>query len=165
MPMKSVLEKLWEVEPRAELWWDSSPLLYAAWKKQLLTKAPPESHAEWDAQLTRLFNEADPAASLRARYDDAARTVPYSAQEWDSVVKQWRLLARLLRLRGGAGDAARADALAALAGQYAPGAEPEVWPRPPVPRSAPRSVSATSSSRLRARRPGFAGPRPPLAPA
>ncbi len=40
-----------------------------------------------------------PLESLRRCYDEAVAKVPNSAREWDSVVKQWRILAGFLRLR------------------------------------------------------------------
>ena len=58
MPMKSVLEKLWEVEPRAELWWDSSPLIYASFRRRLIDRAPDKAlMAAW---LDRLYNDHSP---------------------------------------------------------------------------------------------------------
>lgn len=63
---------------------------------------------------------ADPVAWLARCYEDAVSALPQSAREWDSVLKQWRLLARLLRLRAEPGDAARAQVLQALAERIAP---------------------------------------------
>jgi CHAT domain-containing protein len=78
----------------------------------------------------------DPVASLRRRYDEAVDKVPKSAREWESVVKQWRLLARFLRLRGKGDDALRAGYLETLASHYwraAPPSAPadEAPPSPP----------------------------------
>jgi transaldolase len=60
---KHVLEKLAETNPDCEIWWDSSPLVYANWKRNVLAKAPTEKRADWEAQLTRLF-DADTASRL-----------------------------------------------------------------------------------------------------
>ena len=60
----SVAERLVEVNPETEIWWDSSPLLYSKWKQEWLNEVPEASRSELDAQLTRLFNEEDPAGSL-----------------------------------------------------------------------------------------------------
>ncbi len=59
-------------------------------------------------------------APLKRRYDDVVGALPQSAREWDSVVKQWRLLVCFLRLRGTADDPGRADVLEALANQFGP---------------------------------------------
>ena len=39
MAQKSTVEKLWEVNPEAEIWWDSSPLVYENWRKKMLAGA------------------------------------------------------------------------------------------------------------------------------
>lgn len=51
-----VLEKLAATNPDCEIWWDSSPLVYAGWKAEVLKKAPAEKQAAWSEQLTRLFD-------------------------------------------------------------------------------------------------------------
>jgi len=33
---KSVLERLIEVNPEAEIWWDSSPIIYNDWTQEVL---------------------------------------------------------------------------------------------------------------------------------
>ena len=57
-----VLEHLAATNPDCEIWWDSSPLVYAQWKTATLTAAPVGRKDLWDAQLTRLF---DPDVALR----------------------------------------------------------------------------------------------------
>jgi len=64
MPRKSVVDRLLELNPETEIWWDSSPLLYGNWKKKMLNKAAPKGRPELEEQLTRLFNEDDPKSSL-----------------------------------------------------------------------------------------------------
>ena len=39
MASKSVAEKLWEVNPESEVWWDSSPLIYENWRKKMMEEA------------------------------------------------------------------------------------------------------------------------------
>ena len=38
MGSKSVIEKLWEVNPEAEIWWDSSPIIYDNWRAKMIQK-------------------------------------------------------------------------------------------------------------------------------
>jgi len=64
MSKKSVVERLAELNPETEIWWDSSPLVYRNWKKQMLDNAAPEERTVLEEQLTRLYNEDDPASSL-----------------------------------------------------------------------------------------------------
>ncbi|MBO9497998.1 MAG: hypothetical protein J7496_03030 [Novosphingobium sp.] len=55
---QNVLEKLAATNPDAEIWWDSSPLIYPSWKAETLAKAPAGKEADWEAQLTRLYDDA-----------------------------------------------------------------------------------------------------------
>lgn len=54
-----ILEKLAATNPDCEIWFDLSPLVYASWKRQVLSNAPAEKRSAWDQQLTRLFDRAD----------------------------------------------------------------------------------------------------------
>ena len=60
MSEKSVLEKLQETNGAAEIWWDSSPLVYGNWAKGVVEKAPPEKKEVWKRQLKRLFDPENP---------------------------------------------------------------------------------------------------------
>jgi transaldolase len=60
MSEKSVLEKLQESNGAAEIWWDSSPLVYGNWAKGVVEKAPPEKKEVWKRQLKRLFDPENP---------------------------------------------------------------------------------------------------------
>jgi len=55
MARKSTVEKLWEVNPEAEIWWDSSPLVYDNWRKKMIAGASDKQ--EMTAWLDRLYNE------------------------------------------------------------------------------------------------------------
>lgn len=62
---RSVLEKLQQAAPAAEIWWDSSPLVFPAFKERVIADAPdPQTHARWSAQLDRLLDASQPTASL-----------------------------------------------------------------------------------------------------
>ena len=50
----SVLEKLWSIEKDAEIWWDSSPLVFETWRKSMIDQA--ENKAEMTAWIDRLFH-------------------------------------------------------------------------------------------------------------
>lgn len=63
MTDKSVVERLMELNPETEIWWDSSPILYDNWKQKMLAEAPEEKRALLESQLTRLYNPDDPVAS------------------------------------------------------------------------------------------------------
>jgi transaldolase len=53
----NVLEQLAATNPDSEMWWDSSPLIFPSWKAETLAKAPDAKRADWEAQLTRLYDE------------------------------------------------------------------------------------------------------------
>ena len=55
---QNILERLAATNPDAEIWWDSSPLIYPSWKAETLAKAPEGMRAEWAEQLTRLYDDA-----------------------------------------------------------------------------------------------------------
>ena len=39
MASKSAVERLWEVQPEAEIWWDSSPLVFDNWRQKMIEQA------------------------------------------------------------------------------------------------------------------------------
>jgi len=61
---KSPLEKLIETNPEAELWWDSSPLIYAEWSDSFLKKIPAEKTEGYKEQLKRFYDPQNPENSL-----------------------------------------------------------------------------------------------------
>jgi transaldolase len=64
MANQSVLEKLQASNPDAEIWWDSSPLVYGNWARAVLAKAPAGKRERWQEQLARLFDPERPAETL-----------------------------------------------------------------------------------------------------
>ncbi len=59
MVEKHILEKIAEVNPDAEIWWDSSPLVYRNWAREMVEKAPDAKREIWGTQLKRLFDPED----------------------------------------------------------------------------------------------------------
>jgi transaldolase len=55
---KSVVERLWEVNPEAEIWWDSSPIIYENWRNKMLQKAVNKE--EMKVWLDRLYSKDNP---------------------------------------------------------------------------------------------------------
>ncbi len=53
-----VLEQLAATNPESEIWWDSSPLIFPSWKEETLAKAPEGKRADWEEQLTRLYDQS-----------------------------------------------------------------------------------------------------------
>jgi len=75
-----VLEKLAATNPECEIWWDSSPLVYEGWKASVLKDAPAEKRADWEAQLTRLFNADDVRSEGRMGFRGVTTNPPLSLQ-------------------------------------------------------------------------------------
>ena len=61
---QSVVERLTQVHPDMEIWWDSSPLIFKSWVKKMVDSAPPAKKAAWEEQLNRIYVIDDPAKSL-----------------------------------------------------------------------------------------------------
>jgi len=55
---KSVLERLIEVNPEAEIWWDSSPIIYNDWTQEVLKELPEEDKEIVRKQLKRYYSPA-----------------------------------------------------------------------------------------------------------
>jgi transaldolase len=60
----SALEKLAGTHPGLEPWWDSSPLIFDAWREELLAPLAGEAREERAQQLDRLFNRERPGESV-----------------------------------------------------------------------------------------------------
>jgi transaldolase len=61
---ESALERLARVNPDMEIWWDSSPLVFESWVKEMVDAAPRAKKAILDEQLNRIYVVDDPAKSL-----------------------------------------------------------------------------------------------------
>jgi transaldolase len=92
MEEKNLIEKLVEVSPGMEIWWDSSPVIFKNWCHKMLDKAAPENRNILQRQFGRMYNEkapekqlfrgvtTNPPLSLQAIQDDP----PY----WEGVAKE-----------------------------------------------------------------------------
>lgn len=64
MEEKNILEKLVAVSPGMEIWWDSSPLIFAPWCRKMLDRASPADAEVLRRQFGRMVNGQDPTAQL-----------------------------------------------------------------------------------------------------
>jgi transaldolase len=60
----NLLEKLVEVSPGMEIWWDSSPVIFANWCRKLLAKSEEGDKETLKRQFGRMYNKEKPEASL-----------------------------------------------------------------------------------------------------
>ena len=93
MEEKNLFEKLVEISPGMEIWWDSSPVIFDNWCKKILGKAKSDQDRQLlQKQFDRMYDQANPQKqlfrgvttnpplSLQAIQDD----VPY----WEKVVRE-----------------------------------------------------------------------------
>ncbi len=61
---KSPLERLMDTHPGLEIWWDSSPLIYASWTEDMLKKAQGNQVKNLQEQLKRFYDPEHPEEAL-----------------------------------------------------------------------------------------------------
>ena len=90
-----VLEALAGTNAEAEIWWDSSPLIYASWKAETLAKDPDPKTSGWSQQLTRLFDQPTIDAEGRMGFRGVTTNPPLCLQAiklapdvWAERIKQ-----------------------------------------------------------------------------
>lgn len=84
-----VLEKLAATNPDCEIWWDSSPLVYANWKRETLDRAPEGKKADWSAQLTRLFDADRLRLESQMGFHGVTTNPPLSLQAIQNNPSYW----------------------------------------------------------------------------
>jgi transaldolase len=62
--IRSALDRLTEVHPEMEIWWDSSPLVFKSWVKKMVDATPTNKKAVLREQLNRIYNTSNPEKSL-----------------------------------------------------------------------------------------------------
>lgn len=90
--MLSVLEKLQRTHGSTEIWWDSSPLDFPAWRNELLTSAPDSaSRGRWADQLARFLDPEHPERALvrgvTTNPSLVAASVLASPDHWESWLR------------------------------------------------------------------------------
>lgn len=63
MKEKHILERLVDVSPGMEIWWDSSPLIFPGWCEQVVGRAQGDSET-LKRQLSRMYRKEEPEKSL-----------------------------------------------------------------------------------------------------
>jgi transaldolase len=64
MREKNLLEKLVEISPGMEIWWDSSPVVFDSWSRKMLAKAKESDKETLNRQFARMINREKPGESL-----------------------------------------------------------------------------------------------------
>ncbi|MEO1656688.1 MAG: transaldolase family protein [Pseudomonadota bacterium] len=84
-----VLERLAATNPQCEIWWDSSPLVYDAWKRRTLEAAPADKHDLWAEQLTRLMDPASIKTTGQMGFRGVTTNPPLSLQALEGDPVFW----------------------------------------------------------------------------
>lgn len=84
-----VLEELCLTNPGAEIWWDSSPLVFDDWRKKTLASDPDPSTSGWAEQLDRFFNPAVIKAEGRMGFRGVTTNPPLSLQAIKVAPDTW----------------------------------------------------------------------------
>ena len=91
MEERNFFERLVDISPGMEIWWDSSPVIFGNWCKKVLEKADPADRENLQQQFNRMYDTenplnqlfrgvtTNPPLSLQAIQDDP----PY----WEKVTK------------------------------------------------------------------------------
>jgi transaldolase len=83
------LEQLAATNPEAEIWWDSSPLIYPSWREETLAKAPEGKLAEWTAQLDRFYDAEAIASTGTMGFRGVTTNPPLSLQAIKLAPELW----------------------------------------------------------------------------
>ena len=86
---KHILERLKDTNPDCEIWWDSSPLVYEDWKREVLAEAPDEKRLDWSDQLTRLFHADTVATTGSMGFGGVTTNPPLALQAIQSDPEFW----------------------------------------------------------------------------
>jgi len=92
MEEKNLFEKLVDISPGMEIWWDSSPVIFNNWCRKMLEKAAPENREIMQAQFDRMYDESSPETQL---FRGVTTNPPLSLQAiqddppyWENVAKE-----------------------------------------------------------------------------
>jgi transaldolase len=92
MEDRNFFERLVDVSPGMEIWWDSSPVIFDNWCKKLLEKADPSDRDLLQAQFNRMYDRDNPMGQL---FRGVTTNPPLSLQAiqddppfWEKVAKE-----------------------------------------------------------------------------
>jgi transaldolase len=91
MEEKNLFEKLVEISPGMEIWWDSSPVIFNNWCRKMLDKAAPENREIMQRQFDRMFDETNPEKQL---FRGVTTNPPLSLQAIQDDPPYWEKIAQ-----------------------------------------------------------------------
>ena len=91
MEERNFFERLVDISPGMEIWWDSSPVIFANWCKKVLEKADPADRENLQQQFNRMYDTENPLSQL---FRGVTTNPPLSLQAiqddppyWEKVTK------------------------------------------------------------------------------
>jgi len=91
MNERNILERLVDVSPGMEIWWDSSPAILDNWYKKMLAKADAADHDVLKAQFARMYDPDDP---MRQLFRGVTTNPPLSLAAIKDDPPRWQAVAR-----------------------------------------------------------------------
>jgi transaldolase len=86
MEERNLFEKLVDLSPGMEIWWDSSPIIFENWCKKMMEKANPEDRDILKQQFSRMFDAANPQSQL---FRGVTTNPPLSLQAIQDDILRW----------------------------------------------------------------------------
>ena len=85
------MEKLVNVSPGMEIWWDSSPVIFDNWCNKMLAKAAGDDRPVLEQQFARMYDKENPEKSL---FRGVTTNPPLSLQAIEDDIPYWEQVAR-----------------------------------------------------------------------
>jgi transaldolase len=93
MEEKNLFEKLVEVSPKMEIWWDSSPVIFKNWCRKMLDQAAPGNREIMQRQFDRMYDENTPETQL---FRGVTTNPPLSLQAIQDDPPYWKKVAQTI---------------------------------------------------------------------
>ena len=91
MEERNFFERLVDVSPGMEIWWDSSPVIFENWCKKLLEKADPGDREKLQTQFNRMYDRENPMGQL---FRGVTTNPPLSLQAIQDNLPYWEKVAK-----------------------------------------------------------------------
>ena len=91
MEERNFFERLVDISPGMEIWWDSSPVVFENWCKKVLEKADPADRDLLQTQFDRMYNNED---QLNQLFRGVTTNPPLSLQAIQNDPAHWEKVAQ-----------------------------------------------------------------------
>ena len=91
MEERNFFERLVDISPGMEIWWDSSPVIFENWCKKILEKADPGDRDLLKAQFSRMYDRDNPMSQL---FRGVTTNPPLSLQAIQDDPAYWEKVAK-----------------------------------------------------------------------